>query len=251
MVIVSALLLFSLVNEARAFRPPSLIVVVITPSVISSIEANSADVMVLLGVKATSVATEVPDELTAVVIAACVPVIVPTAVAVMATEVVPSNVVSAAAATLASVTVIGEPTAGSATMALEVQLPGGGGFKIATVKALDENGKPYKYTQPDITHIPSLEDEKTGRFLGMINLGEIRPYLFNPVIYDAVILEQIMDHQPDVVHIDDDLYDVLKRMDEKRLFTMPVIYNNRFVGMISKATLLDRYRQELRVQTSH
>ncbi len=99
-------------------------------------------------------------------------------------------------------------------------------------------------------HFP-VEDEKTGRFLGMINLAEIRPYLFNPVIYDAVILEQIMDHQPDVVHIDDDLYDVLKRMDEKRLFTMPVIYNNRFVGMISKATLLDRYRQELRVQTSH
>ncbi len=63
---------------------------------------------------------------------------------------------------IASVTVIGEPTAGSATMALEVQLPGGGGFKIATVKALDENGKPYKYTQPDITHIPSFEDEKTG-----------------------------------------------------------------------------------------
>ena len=61
-----------------------------------------------------------------------------------------------------SVTVIGEPTAGSSTMALEVQLPGGGRFKIATVLALDENGKPYKYTQPDIIHIPSLEDEKTG-----------------------------------------------------------------------------------------
>ncbi|OYT10541.1 MAG: hypothetical protein B6I18_08570 [Bacteroidetes bacterium 4572_112] len=63
---------------------------------------------------------------------------------------------------VASVTVIGEPTAGSATMALEVQLPGGGGFNVAASKALDENGKPYKYTQPDIIHIPSLEDEKTG-----------------------------------------------------------------------------------------
>ncbi len=63
---------------------------------------------------------------------------------------------------VASVTVIGEPTTGSATMPLEVQLPGGGSVKIATVFALDENGKPYKYTQPDITHIPSLEDEKTG-----------------------------------------------------------------------------------------
>jgi C-terminal processing protease CtpA/Prc len=61
-----------------------------------------------------------------------------------------------------SVTVIGEPTAGSSTMPLEVRLPGGGGFKIATVKALDENGQLYKYTQPDITLIPSLEDEMEG-----------------------------------------------------------------------------------------
>lgn len=61
-----------------------------------------------------------------------------------------------------SVTVIGEPTAGSATMPLEVRLPGGGEFKIATVKALDERGKLYKYTKPDITIIPSLEDEIDG-----------------------------------------------------------------------------------------
>ena len=63
---------------------------------------------------------------------------------------------------VASVTVIGEPTAGSSTMPLEVPLPGGGFVKISSVKGLDENGKPYTYTQPDIVHIPSLEDEKKG-----------------------------------------------------------------------------------------
>ncbi|RUA31877.1 MAG: hypothetical protein DSY76_01050, partial [Bacteroidetes bacterium] len=63
---------------------------------------------------------------------------------------------------VAKVTVIGEPTAGSSTMALVIALPGGGYANIASLKALDENGKPYKYTQPDITHIPSLEDEISG-----------------------------------------------------------------------------------------
>jgi len=38
-------------------------------------------------------------------------------------------------------------------------------------------------------------------------------------------------------------------MDEKNLFTMPVVVNNRFVGTISKATLLDKYRSELMVQS--
>jgi CIC family chloride channel protein len=95
-----------------------------------------------------------------------------------------------------------------------------------------------------------VEDEKTGRFLGMIHLDDIRPYLFNPVMYDAVILEQIMDTRVHAVSADADLSEVLAKMDEHRLFSMPVISNNRFIGMISKATLLDQYRKELRVQTS-
>lgn len=95
-----------------------------------------------------------------------------------------------------------------------------------------------------------VEDKKSGHFLGMIHLDSIRPYLFNTAMYDAVILEQIMDTGVETIHPEDDLSDVLRKMDEKRLFSMPVISNTRFMGMISKATLLDQYRKELRVQTS-
>jgi chloride channel protein, CIC family len=97
-------------------------------------------------------------------------------------------------------------------------------------------------------HFP-VADEETGRFLGMIQLHDIRPYLFDPVMYDAVILEQIMDPRPEVVHPNEDLSDVLRRMDARRLFSMPVVADRKFLGMISKATLLDQYRKELRVQT--
>ena len=95
-----------------------------------------------------------------------------------------------------------------------------------------------------------VEDPETGEFLGMVYLDDVRPYLFNPAMYDAVVIEEIMDTGVETVSPDDDLADVLRRMDEKRLFSMPVISNNRFRGMISKATLLDRYRRELAVQTS-
>jgi len=94
-----------------------------------------------------------------------------------------------------------------------------------------------------------VEDEDTGRFLGIIHLDDIRPYLFDPGMYDAVILEDIMDTAIETANPEDDLSDILHRMDEQRLFSMPVVSNGRFRGMISKATLLDRYRQELRVQT--
>lgn len=96
-----------------------------------------------------------------------------------------------------------------------------------------------------------VESEKNGDFLGMIHLDDIRPYLFDPVMYDTVFLGQIMNTRVEVVHPDDELFEVLRKMDVEGLFSMPVVVNNKFVGLISKATILDQYRKELRVQTSH
>jgi CIC family chloride channel protein len=95
-----------------------------------------------------------------------------------------------------------------------------------------------------------VEDPATGAFLGMLHLDDIRPYLFNPGLYRAVLLGQIMKTGIQTVHPDDDLPEVLERMDVNRLYSMPVVANERFLGMISKATLLDRYRKELKVQTT-
>jgi CIC family chloride channel protein len=94
-----------------------------------------------------------------------------------------------------------------------------------------------------------VEDIATGRFLGLVHLDDVRPYLFNQVMYDAVFVEQIMTTNIDTVHPDDELAEVLGHMDTHRLFSLPVVSENRFVGMISKATLLDQYRKELMVQT--
>ncbi|MBI9086821.1 MAG: chloride channel protein [Desulfobacterales bacterium] len=99
-------------------------------------------------------------------------------------------------------------------------------------------------------HFP-VEDESSGEFVGMIHLDDIRPYLFNPDMYDAVIIGQIVDTRVATAGLDDDLPEILRRMDVARLFSMPVVVNRHFVGMLSKATLLDRYRKELMVQTSH
>jgi len=96
-----------------------------------------------------------------------------------------------------------------------------------------------------------VEDEGSGEFLGLIHLDDIREYIFDPLLYETVFLEQIMNPDIEIVALEDDLADVLDRMDANHLFSMPVIDNKRFVGMISKATLLDKYRSELIVQTDH
>lgn len=94
-----------------------------------------------------------------------------------------------------------------------------------------------------------VEHQKTGQFLGIVKFDDIRPYLLNEIMYDAVHVEQIMNPNIEVVHFEDDLPKILRIMDINNLYSMPVVANGRFMGMISKATLLDQYRKELMVQT--
>jgi CIC family chloride channel protein len=94
-----------------------------------------------------------------------------------------------------------------------------------------------------------VEDDRDGHFVGMIHLDDVQPYLFNPELYDAVVLGQLMDSEPAVVSPDEALAEVLERMDRLHKFSLPVVTGNRFIGMISKATLLDTYRRELILQT--
>ncbi|TYT75135.1 chloride channel protein [Desulfobotulus mexicanus] len=95
-----------------------------------------------------------------------------------------------------------------------------------------------------------VEDAATGRFVGMVHLDDVRPYLMDQMLYDTILMEQLMHRNVMVVHPDDELKDALEIMDRQGLFSMPVVADHRFMGMISKATLLDHYRKELRVQTS-
>lgn len=111
-------------------------------------------------------------------------------------------------------------------------------------------GRFLKIVQQSHRNYFPVIDENTGEFAGMIHFDDIRPYLFDAMLYDTVFLEQIMTTDIQTVHIDDELSDVLKRMDETGSFSMPVVSNKRFVGMVSKATLLDKYRKELMLQTT-
>ena len=96
-----------------------------------------------------------------------------------------------------------------------------------------------------------VEDEETGDFLGMISLDDIKPYLLKSEIYDTVPIGQIMDIGPVVAGPDDDLSEILGRMEAQYLSAIPVVAKGKFIGMLPKATVLEHYRQELIAQTRH
>ena len=95
---------------------------------------------------------------------------------------------------------------------------------------------------------PVIEDE-TQFYKGGIQISAIRRYALDPNMYDMVFLNQIMDTEVITVSLEDDLQDVLDIMDLHSMDNIPVVENQRFIGMIAKTKILDLYRRELIMQT--
>ncbi len=94
-----------------------------------------------------------------------------------------------------------------------------------------------------------VEDAKTGDFVGLVHLNDIRHFLFDSNLWDAMIMGDVMDIHVTTVSPFDDMKEVLAVMDQTHLRSLPVVHRNKFLGMVSKVTILDRYRKELIVQT--
>ena len=88
----------------------------------------------------------------------------------------------------------------------------------------------------------------SGEFLGLVTLDNVRAFLFDQHMYDSVLVEEFMDDDIPVIHPDDPLTDIVAIMDRTHLYSLPVVENGRFIGMISKGNLLDHYRKEMVAQ---
>lgn len=91
-------------------------------------------------------------------------------------------------------------------------------------------------------------ENSNNEYLGMVKLESIRPFLFDRKLYDTVLVEEFMETDVPIINQDESLTDVMEIMDRSGAFSLPVVENGRFIGLISKGTLLDRYRREMAAQ---
>jgi chloride channel protein, CIC family len=91
-------------------------------------------------------------------------------------------------------------------------------------------------------------DSEDGRFVGMIHLDDIRSFLFDTRLHDSVLVEELVNRNVVSVSPEDELPDILRTFDETHSWSLPVVQSGKFLGLISKATLLDHYRKELMAQ---
>jgi CIC family chloride channel protein len=95
-----------------------------------------------------------------------------------------------------------------------------------------------------------IVDENTKDYLGLIRINTIRQYALEPGMHDIIFLNQIMDRDIVTGTLENSLQELLDMMDLNNIDIIPILEDDKFIGMISKAKILDLYRRELIMQTS-
>jgi CIC family chloride channel protein len=87
------------------------------------------------------------------------------------------------------------------------------------------------------------------RFIGIIELNDIKQKLFYPEQYDKVKIRSLMKKPAAVLQRNQDMHAVMEKFDHTQSWYLPVLDANRkFVGFISKTKLFNKYREILSSQ---
>jgi CIC family chloride channel protein len=94
-------------------------------------------------------------------------------------------------------------------------------------------------------NIFAVVDEKE-RFVGIIELNDIKQRLFQPDQFDRVVIKSLMKKPASILLKEDDMHTVMEKFDVTQSWYLPVLDNERkFIGFISKTKLFNKYREIL------
>lgn len=84
---------------------------------------------------------------------------------------------------------------------------------------------------------------------GLITIDDIREIMFRQELYEKVTVKELMRRPGYLITEKDDISSAMKLFDESHLWNIPVIFEGKYQGFISKSTILEKYREVL-IQSS-
>jgi chloride channel protein, CIC family len=81
--------------------------------------------------------------------------------------------------------------------------------------------------------------------LGLIHMDNIRGIIFNTDRPEEMPVNKLMTPPAAVIMVNENLHSVLKKFDETSLWNLPVVHNGKYMGFVSKSSILTKYRAEL------
>ena len=93
-------------------------------------------------------------------------------------------------------------------------------------------------------------DRESGQWRGVVYLDDLRPYLFDRTLYPIMTMGTVLHTDLPIIDARENGQAAIGKFESSGAWSLPVVENGRFLGMMSKSTLFDRYRRELIVHTS-
>ncbi len=90
---------------------------------------------------------------------------------------------------------------------------------------------------------PVLNENK--ELLGVIHLDKIRSIIFNASAHGDATVNGLMEAPADVITTDENLPQALRKFEDTQQWNLPVLENNKYIGFLSKSSILTKYRDEL------
>ncbi|WP_421977532.1 chloride channel protein [Roseivirga seohaensis] len=83
---------------------------------------------------------------------------------------------------------------------------------------------------------------------GIITLDDIREIMFDPASQKSVIVATLMHKPPETVFLNDKMEEVMTKFEKTGAWNLPVIKDNKYVGIVSKSRIFNAYRTKLKRQ---
>ena len=87
------------------------------------------------------------------------------------------------------------------------------------------------------------------KFLGIIELNDIKQKLFQQELLDSVSVQSIMKKPRAILFVTQDMHSVMENFDVTQSWYLPVLNSEKkFIGFISKSKSFNKYRENLASQ---
>ena len=84
-----------------------------------------------------------------------------------------------------------------------------------------------------------------GELAGVIHMDDIRSIIFTPEKYEKLTVKDLTTKPAATIALHENLDTVLKKFDETNQWNLPVVDKGKYVGFVSKSSVLAKYRSEL------
>jgi CIC family chloride channel protein len=81
--------------------------------------------------------------------------------------------------------------------------------------------------------------------LGLVHMDSIRNIIFNPEKHGTTTVKELMIKPAAIIKLNENLHAVLKKFDDTNQWNLPVVEDKKYLGFLSKSSILTKYRSEL------